>query len=361
MPLFIHDLMDALYRLVQSCHLPEFTDHGLPHLCSVVDRISRWELPSSANVGSALLCNNLNPDEAGVLLVAALIHDIGMLSQNPKDLPDDTSPLKNKALWPDIAAWVRQTHVDRLEKLVRRVLSHPEHSRFLETTLFERAIAIAKAHQCWPWAWSGDWSANPRDRGLAAVVAVADLLDEDSGRCDTLTLLDHREGNLANRAHWLRHALTANRILVTRGRVRVEMVKPPGTGDTLRPVYSALRNLFRLVKLYNADLQHLGASIADIDPDPSSDVPDQIAESLAGWDRLHGFATEHAFCYHVLRTFLPEALRDSRRISDSWTRAELRDAELEDVDTSILDSCDVTAEPRSEFERAFAAISGRTE
>lgn len=39
--LFLHDLLEVVYRLVQSCHLPEFTDHGLPHLCSLVDRVSR--------------------------------------------------------------------------------------------------------------------------------------------------------------------------------------------------------------------------------------------------------------------------------------------------------------------------------
>ncbi len=359
LPLFVHDLLDALYRLVQSCHLPEFTDHGLPHLCSVVDRISRWELPPSVNVGSPLLCNNLDPGEAGVLLIAALVHDIGMLSQNPVDLPEDALQVKSKALWPDVATWVRQTHVDRLDKLVRRILRDPEHRKFLETTLFERAIDVAKAHQRWPWEWSDDWSF-ARDRGLAAVLAVADLLDEDSGRCDTLTLLGHREGNLSNRAHWLRHALTANRVLVTRGRICVKMIKPPETGDTLKPVYSALRNHFRLVNLYNADLQHVGASITNIDLEPSAGVPDRIADSLAGWDRLHGFATEQAFCYHILRTFMTLALKDGRRI-DARTLNELQVAALEDVDTRILDACEGIAEPRSEFERAFAAISGSTE
>lgn len=357
LPLFIHDLMDALYRLVQSCHLPEFTDHGLPHLCSVVDRISRWELAPSGK--DDFLCDNLDAREAGALLIATLIHDIGMLSQNPADLPADASQLKSKSHWPDIATWVRQTHVDRLEKLVRRALDIPDHRKLLESAHFARAIQIAKAHQCWPWEWSGDWTSNVRDRGLAAVVAVADLLDEDSGRCDTSTLLDHREGNLSNRAHWLRHALTANRVLVTHGRIRVDLVKPPRTGDALTPVYSAIRNHFRLVELYKTDLQHLRAAITNIDFTPSTGVPDQVARSLASWEKLPGFATEQAFCYHVLRTFLPLALNDHRRIDDR-ALAELRVAALESVDTRILDASDGTAEPRSEFERAFFAILGAT-
>ena len=33
-PVALHDLVEVIHRLVQSCHLPEFTDHGLPHLCS---------------------------------------------------------------------------------------------------------------------------------------------------------------------------------------------------------------------------------------------------------------------------------------------------------------------------------------
>ena len=86
--LFLHDLLDAIYRLALSCHLPEFTDHGLPHLCSLVDRVSRWELPPRPNNPRPYLCESLSSDEASVLLIALLIHDIGMLSQNPIDLPE---------------------------------------------------------------------------------------------------------------------------------------------------------------------------------------------------------------------------------------------------------------------------------
>jgi hypothetical protein len=82
---FIRDLIENIYRLVQSCHLPEFTDHGLPHLCSLVDRISQWTC--APNRGrTVLLCDLLEEPEAAILLMACLFHDIGMLSQRPEDL-----------------------------------------------------------------------------------------------------------------------------------------------------------------------------------------------------------------------------------------------------------------------------------
>ena len=44
-PRVLHDLIEVVHHLVQSCHMPEFTDHGLPHICSLVDRVSLWESP----------------------------------------------------------------------------------------------------------------------------------------------------------------------------------------------------------------------------------------------------------------------------------------------------------------------------
>src|SRR5206468_905627 len=99
MPLFLHDLLEIVHRLVQSCHLPEFTDHGLPHLCSLVDRVSRWETPSVGAASPESLCARLQPREAAILLIALLIHDLGMLSQNPIDLPDDATALQSKSQW----------------------------------------------------------------------------------------------------------------------------------------------------------------------------------------------------------------------------------------------------------------------
>lgn len=292
-----------------------------------------------------------------MLLIGLLVHDIGMLSQNPTDLPDEATPLQSKALSSDVATWVRQTHVLRLEKLLRRVLNGHEHTAFQSSPLFQLSLNVAQSHQQWPWEWTGEWCDTTRTRGIAAVVAVADLLDEDSARCDTTTLLEHREGNLTNRAHWLRHALTDNRVLVAQGRIRVTMVKPPGGTDLLRPLYAALRNHFRLVGLYETELKHLGAAITNIILDPSTGIPDRESSTLTEWDKVRGFSTERAFCYQLLRTFMAPVVKDVSRMSPEMIAA-LRVACLEDVDTTLLTHCEGSEEPRSEYERTFSALLG---
>lgn len=84
---FLRCLIGEIYKLCLSCHLPEFTDHGLNHLCSLVDRISRWTSPDN---GDNLVVNQdgFTPENASILLIATLIHDIGMLSQRPEDMPE---------------------------------------------------------------------------------------------------------------------------------------------------------------------------------------------------------------------------------------------------------------------------------
>ena len=354
---FVDDLLDAIYRLVESCHLPEFTDHGLPHLCSLIDRIDRWECPAGLSVRSTRLVNRLEESEAATLLVATLIHDLGMLSQNPIDLPSTISQQQSKGLWADVASWVRQTHVIRLDALVTRVMNTDEHCNFLNTQIFKNALEVAKSHQRWPWQWDGSWSKHARLRGLAAVLAVSDLLDEDSARCDTTTLLEHRQGNELNRAHWLRHALTSNRVLVVNGRILVNMVKPPDCDQrVLRPVYSALRNHFRLVMLYEQDLTTIDASITNVDLSPSTGIPDNVGHELAYWQRVDGFSTETALCFQLLRTFMPHALKDDQRCSQVEI-AELQKVSLEDVDLSILQHSEGQSEPKTEFEMTFAALN----
>lgn len=350
---FVSDLIEAIYRLVQSCHLPEFTDHGLPHLCSLIDRICRWELKDGAK--NKYLVEQLSANEAAILLVATLIHDLGMLSQNPIDLPEDISEEKRKPNWSDVSNWVRVTHVDRLEKLVRRVMNQRDHQSYLKSKTFSIALSVAKSHQQWPWQWSGSWMSTSRSRGLAAVVAVSDLLDEDSARCDTTTLLHHREGTHLNKAHWLRHALTTNRILIERGQIKIEMVRPPGTTAFLRPVFSALRNHFRLVMLYEKELANVGADISNVDLVPSTGTPPLETLLLHGWDDIHGFGTENAFCFQLLRTFMPEAVKDLNRC-DGLTNANLRAISLEDVDISHLEKSRGLEEPRTEIEQNFAAF-----
>lgn len=38
-----------------------------------------------------------------------------------------------------------------------RVFREVNHSELTADTRFHRAIAIASAHEKWPWEWTGDW------------------------------------------------------------------------------------------------------------------------------------------------------------------------------------------------------------
>lgn len=355
---FVADLLDATHRLVQSCHLPEFTDHGLPHLCSLVDRISRWELPDDAGI----LPNSLTPDLARTLLIATLIHDLGMLSQKPEDLSPKDLAKFDLSQWSNTAAWVRSTHVHRLPMLLRRVMcgfsdSYEDFFDRSQPNNIANAIDVAQAHQRWPWEWSGVWQKVPENRGLAAVVSVADLLDEDAARCDTETLLQHREGDELNRAHWIRHILTGNRVMVEKGTIRVELLCPPGVSSEFKPVFSALRNHFRLVSLYEDDLNHINASVTNVHLEPSTGIPQQDVASLVEWSKLDGYANKSAFALQLLRTFMNEALKDSRKYGDE-TAAKLQIASLEDVDLSLLKHAQGEEEPRTKEEQTFEAIVG---
>ncbi len=219
------------------------------------------------------------------------------------------------------------------------------------------AIEIAKAHQQWPWDWTGSWT-TATARGLASVVSVADLLDEDAGRCDTATLLEHRGGDELNRAHWLRHALTSERLLIVDGAIDVEICRPPRTGPTTKPVYSALRNHFRLISLYEHDLEAINAQVTNVNLIPSTGVPVNDVATLESWDTLEGFSNERVLTFQLLRTFMPEALRDEQRCGDA-TLMQLKAASLEDVDLSILRHAEGESEPRSSVEQTFEAmISG---
>ncbi len=294
--------------------------------------------------------------------MAALTHDLGMLSQKADDLPVNHSTALDPSQWSEIGSWVRRTHVMRLPRLLPRVMQtySPAYG-----ALFHRdqphnlcdAIEIAMAHQRWPWQWEGEWQKEPTNRGLAAVVAVADLLDEDSARCDTETLLQHRGGDELNRAHWIRHALTANRVMVENGAIHVELRRPPGTNRVLKPVYSALRNHFRLVLLYEPELQQINAPITNIQLQPSTGIPLAEATMLARWSELDGFGNESGFAFQLLRTFMPEALKDPRKC-EGGTLERLRVASLEDVDLKILEEAELRNEPRSSVEQTFEALVG---
>src|SRR5665213_1444279 len=254
----VRDVIAAVHRLTASCQLPEFTDHGLPHLCSLVDRICRWTPPLGRSTPQTII-SGLTPDECAVLLLATLLHDIGMLSQRHEDLPDPQDPRWARGIR-EIANWVRLTHIPRLARLVHRLIAESHPSFLLPGSLLLRSISVAQAHGSW--AWQPEFKLLPgRDSGLAAMVAVADLLDEDANRCDTKTLVQHRHGSLLNVAHWLRHSLSANRVLVEAGIIHVRLARPPGTASQLAPVFAALRNHYRLTLLYSESLERVGAGL----------------------------------------------------------------------------------------------------
>jgi hypothetical protein len=342
--IFLRDLIQAIYRLTLSCHLPEFTDHGLGHLCSLVDRLSQW---STAGADPILISDQISPQEASVLLMATLLHDIGMLSQRPEDLPGehDSKPIQ------DIPTWVRRTHVSRMSSLVDRLFRDTSFAADLTSPIFQRAIRVAQAHEKWPWQWAG-FSFPTRDAGLAAMLAVADLLDEDSLRCDSATLLRHRYGSAQNCAHWIRHGLTDGRILVQGGRIVVSFVRPPNTDLQIAPVFAALRNHYRLVLLYLAELGQVNARLVSVDFTPPTGIPDK--ENDIEWWRLPEFRFQSALRYHLLDTFMAEARVEPGL--DAVTKANLTAAGLEPVDLAEYHRIRSMQPPRTPLEQSFHAL-----
>ncbi|HHW40230.1 MAG TPA: hypothetical protein GXX19_03625 [Syntrophomonadaceae bacterium] len=227
----------------------------------------------------------------------------------------------------EIPNWVRETHVPRLEGLLKKLLLERDRQKpayqkqgyreFVESEQFSFVVSLAVAHSSWP--WEKDFAAvgekaqkvqikPERARGLAAVLSVADLLDEGAGRCDTATLIRHRQGTVLNKAHWLRHALTAEPVEIRDRKIVVKLWKPPGTGSELEQVYRALRNHYRLVLLYNRELRSLNAQIERLEFYPSVGVPQEGNENLKDWQHIVEF--DGALPEQLLRTFMREARND---------------------------------------------------
>ena len=350
--LLLREVISGISRLTVSCHLPEFTDHGLGHLCSLVDRLSRW---SSGPSGTSprFVVDGLSAEECAVLLLATLLHDVGMLSQRPEDLPPG-DPNASAKPFRDIPTWVRRTHIGRMEGVLRRMFRGTEFENVVSDPIVQRALNVGKAHGSWPWKWNAT-TLSGRDPGLAALVAVADLLDEDSARCDTATLLRHRYGTAENCAHWIRHGLTQGRVLVENGRVSVCLARPQGTDAQLDVVFTALRNHFSLVMLYIRELGQVGAGLHGIDFDPLVSGVSSVAEGLTGWNDLEGFGTQTALVYHLLGSFMPEALMDARRV-DTDTLRRLTAQGLTPIDLDQFYAIRGAREPRLPVEQAFLAL-----
>ncbi len=350
---FLRDLLGAVHRLASSCQLPEFTDHGVPHLCSVVDRLSCWTSAPTSGRATAL-SDLLTPEQAAVLLAATLFHDVGMLSQRTEDLPPDDPAWQEKGDL-DLAAWVRKTHVSRMDRLVGRIMRQTEQGRLLDAEPMKAAVRVAKAHSSWPWQ-TGFADLAGVEPGLAAALAVSDLLDEDSARCDTTTMLDHRQGTLANVGHWVRHCLTDERVLVEEGVIEVAVARPPATDAQLEPVFQALRNHYGLAKLYVQPLGTLGTGLLDVRFQPMAGCPSRECTSLAGWDRITGLATQRALAFHVLNSLMPIALLDAKRMS-SEEASRTRGLGMEAIDLTWFHAMRGEVEVRSEIETAFHAIA----
>ena len=326
-------LIQSVDRLADNCHMPEFTNHALPHICSIVRRASEWAVEDK-------WLKEISEKETGYLLLALVIHDIGMLSQDSQDLPEkDIS--NNMKGFADISNWVRRTHVIRLERLVLRLLQDElDKDEDLKIHILV-VIGMAASHQCWEWEPNFLSQKNAihelglledKIAALNAVIAVCDLLDEDSNRCDTITLIKYRHGTMENMAHWIRHALTAEVEGVKKQSVNVLFRKLQPSNVSHEKIYRALRNHYRLVKLYNNRLKVIGAEIKHINFNPTDGIPeleDEVTYELKEiWQNLPEF--KNSIVEQILSTFMREALNQDG--GNAQMRKRLDDLGLETID-----------------------------
>lgn len=350
-------LIEEADRLADNCHMPEFTNHALPHICSIVHRASAW---ASADEW----INTLSSQEAGYLLLALIIHDLGMLSQDARDLPDAELISSRKGM-SDLQSWVRRTHVPRLPKLAKRLLQNylledPELEDHLKII-----IHIAASHSAWPWQNEFEHDATlteklglttSRLRGLNAVVAVSDLLDEDSNRCDTATLIRHKHGNNTNIAHWIRHALTASVDDVFQQTVRVQFRQIPNVPDDFPVVYRVLRNHYRIVLFYQSDLKAVGAEIKNVVfvPDGQAGmVKDELSDKMCIWEEIPDF--KYCLIPRLLDTFEQAAKNQAEPKSEF--RRRLNQVGMESIDLTTYQNFLSPSFPQTDEERILLQIA----
>lgn len=331
------EIVQSIDRLADNCHMPEFTNHAMPHICSIIKRASEWSVSDG-------WIKKISSQEAAYLLLALLIHDIGMLSQDAKFIPaqEHSKYIKGSA---DIANWVRRTHVIRIEGLVKHILSeYIKRDNDLEVHL-NVIIGMASSHDKWPWQqgfvsyWDEIQKLNLSENKIAAlnaIIAVCDLLDEDSSRCDTMVLIKHRHGTVENMAHWIRHALTKEVIGVENQEVKVVFRFLSSEISNLEIVYRALRNHYRLVKLYNEKLVCLDAHIKHTNFQPNDGVPeykDVISDELQIYRQIPELRND--LVPQLMSTFMKEAL--NKDDGDPQLRQRLDGLGLECIDlTSVL-------------------------
>lgn len=158
-------------------------------------------------------------------------------------------------------------------------------------------------------------------------------------------------------AHWIRHSLTAERLLVREGTLLVRFARPPGTDDKLGLIFTALRNHYRLVHLYIEKLRFVGVTDLTIDFQPEKGIPGEIASSLDRWQELPDFQTESAMIFHLLGSFMPMALLDERRLSPPDIEL-LKGVGLQSIDLTDYYRYRGIIHPKLLVEQSFAALSG---
>jgi len=374
----IRDIIHTIDQLVQSCHLPEFTDHGIAHLVSLIDRADQWTVGDDK-----FLVELLNPDETVMLVLAILTHDLGMLSQDPLDMEtgESTKGMSN------VASWVRKTHCKRLRRLLKRVLDIPGYTEFAQSHFFDLLCYIAMAHEEWSWQKKpqhypqirknttevmadGYQISADRACGIAAVVAVCDILDEDYLRCDTETLILHRQGNVLNKAHWIRHLLTKERVYIKKNRFHVTfrwlqyerdhrglpVVNDPSgcqSGARRKIALDALKNQFSSALLYNDDLSALKADLGD----PSFREEDEMVPipwNLPSLRDFWGCAPER-----LLQSVFPFAREPNDEILKKWKKLT-GNASFRNLDPVIyhrlIGLSDERPEPLYDEEMTFRSI-----
>lgn len=290
-PNILREIIEQIYILAKSCHLAEFTEHGLPHICSVVKRISDW----GDNIGWLEI---ITPNEASALLLAAIIHDIGMLTQNKDDLRKSSFTPKDMQ---DTASWVRSSHCDRIWSIIERVIIK-SHFSSIEQEIHNQLFIVselARAHSLSPSEFQnelmleqyGDYFPNPnlnRLYALSSIVAVADGLDEDAERCDTKTLIENKQGVTLNKAHWIRHSLINERIEIVRTQDNSTLVEIHWAriengvdNDKMLTYYRCMKRQLQSITNYNIHLEAINACINTDDLRFDPDIPDDGSFDLS--------------------------------------------------------------------------------
>lgn len=333
----VRDIIEAIDKLADNCHMPEFTNHALPHICSVVKRASEWGT-------SDKWLDNITSEEAGYLLIALLVHDMGMLSQDPGDLPDDEMINSGKGI-SNISDWTRKTHVSRLEKLLFKILKSYGYDTDKIGIHLSLIAEMAASHNYWPWndkfhincSIINELKLNSKKiEALNAVIAVVDLLDEDATRCDTVTLIKHKQGSVHNIAHWLRHALTIEVIGVKEHKISIYFRNLPEVPSSFEYVFRTLRNHYRLTMFYNDKLKYINSEIRNIEFNPSTGMPDlidDISNELIIWKDNIEF--KYCLTEQLLGTFMNEACNIA---NDDITRCNLDKIGVEVLDLSKFNS-----------------------